>query len=95
MLLANGLTGLHWLDAAVVVLYLVGITGLGIWMTRRVTGAVLGLALLAGGCTHHSPGWADSVNPCCGQDEIMEGRDPLIPTDEIGFRVVLPSPGEG
>jgi Na+/proline symporter len=38
MLLANASSGLSWYDATVVVLYLVGITALGIWMSRRVTG---------------------------------------------------------
>ena len=38
MLLAVVNTGLHWIDFAVVALYLIGITTLGVWMTRRISG---------------------------------------------------------
>ena len=30
--------GLHWIDASVVVVYLLGITALGVWMRRRISG---------------------------------------------------------
>ena len=30
-------TGLHWIDAMVVVLYLLGITVMGVWMGRRIS----------------------------------------------------------
>lgn len=38
MLLAVANTGLHWIDFAVVALYLIGITTLGVWMSRRISG---------------------------------------------------------
>ena len=30
-------TGLHWIDGMVVVLYLLGITVMGVWMGRRIS----------------------------------------------------------
>jgi len=38
MLLAAGCAGLHWVDAAVVVVYLIGVTAAGVWMGRRISG---------------------------------------------------------
>ena len=38
MLIGVAWLGLHWIDAAVVVVYLLGITVLGIWMGRRISG---------------------------------------------------------
>ena len=38
MLLAVAESGLHWIDFAVVALYLIGITALGVWMGRRISG---------------------------------------------------------
>ena len=28
------------------------------------------------GCTFQNPEWATSLNPCCGQDEVLEGKEP-------------------
>jgi hypothetical protein len=28
------------------------------------------------GCTFQNPEWAESLNPCCGQDEVLEGNVP-------------------
>jgi hypothetical protein len=28
------------------------------------------------GCTSPNPEWATSLNPCCGQDEVLEGKEP-------------------
>ena len=32
--------------------------------------------MLTAGCTSTNPGWAASINPCCGQDLIELGIDP-------------------
>ncbi len=37
MILADGQISLHWLDAVVVAVYLLGITALGVWMGRRIS----------------------------------------------------------
>jgi hypothetical protein len=28
------------------------------------------------GCASSNPEWADSINPCCGQDEVLAGEEP-------------------
>jgi hypothetical protein len=37
---------------------------------------LLALVALLGGCTSQNPEWATSLNPCCGQDEVLEGKEP-------------------
>ena len=37
---------------------------------------LLALVVLLGGCTSQNPEWATSLNPCCGQDEVLEGKEP-------------------
>ncbi len=34
------------------------------------------LVPLLDGCTFQNPEWATSLNPCCGQDEVLEGEEP-------------------
>ena len=36
--LLAAIPGLNWIDGVVVVIYLVGITVMGVWMGRRITG---------------------------------------------------------
>jgi hypothetical protein len=39
------------------------------------------LVTLAGtgvGCSSRNPPWATSINPCCGQDLIIQGIDPPV-----------------
>lgn len=46
---------------------------------RHLGFAVLLLSTLVpflGGCTFQNPEWATSLNPCCGQDEVLEGEEP-------------------
>ena len=38
MILLAAATGLHWLDAAVLVAYLIGVTAVGLWISRKVKG---------------------------------------------------------
>lgn len=52
--------------------------------TRMV--AVVSLALLAQGCTTVAPEWAESINPCCGQDLLEKGIEP--PEDRCADIVV-------
>jgi len=42
--------------------------------------------LLACGCSSRNPTWADSINPCCGQDLVLLGIDP--PEDRCADMVV-------
>jgi hypothetical protein len=37
---------------------------------------LVALVPLLGGCTSPNPEWATSLNPCCGQDEVLDGREP-------------------
>ncbi len=43
---------------------------------RRWCGVAAALLVLAAGCTFRNPEWAESLNPCCGQDEMLEGMEP-------------------
>jgi hypothetical protein len=55
---------------------------------RRLTAIVafvLASAVLYG-CSLRNPAWADSVNPCCGQDLVLRGIDP--PEDRCADIVV-------
>jgi len=48
-------------------------------MTRHLGPVVLLLLALVpflDGCTSQNPEWATSLNPCCGQDEVLEGKEP-------------------
>ncbi len=63
-------------------------------MRPTLTYALLALALLVGGCTHQNPEWAESVNPCCGQDELLEGHEPseedcadMVVSQEVAMRL--------
>lgn len=38
MLSHTSASGLHWIDISVIVAYLIGVTALGVWMSRRVSG---------------------------------------------------------
>lgn len=40
------------------------------------TCALVVLVALVQGCTIQNPEWADSINPCCGQDEVAAGLTP-------------------
>jgi len=48
--------------------------------------AALVLAALAQGCASTTPEWAQSINPCCGQDLIANGIEP--PQDRCADIVV-------
>lgn len=37
---------------------------------------LLTLVPLLVGCAFRNPEWATSLNPCCGQDEVLEGKEP-------------------
>jgi hypothetical protein len=37
---------------------------------------LLTLVPLLLGCSFRNPEWATSLNPCCGQDEVLEGKEP-------------------
>ena len=37
---------------------------------------LLTLVPLLVGCAFRNPEWATSLNPCCGQDEVLEGEEP-------------------
>lgn len=37
---------------------------------------LLALVVVLGGCTSPNPEWATSLNPCCGQDEVLDGKEP-------------------
>jgi len=43
---------------------------------RGLTVVVLLAAALLAGCSSSRPEWADALNPCCGQDEILAGDRP-------------------
>jgi hypothetical protein len=45
-------------------------------MVRHLFIGPLFIALLVGGCSMQNPRWASSINPCCGQDELLEGEEP-------------------
>jgi hypothetical protein len=48
-------------------------------MSRHIRLVVLLLSILVpflGGCTSQNPEWAESINPCCGQDEVLAGGVP-------------------
>ena len=32
--------------------------------------------MVALGCASRNPEWAESINPCCGQDEMLAGEEP-------------------
>jgi hypothetical protein len=40
------------------------------------TCALAALLVLAQGCAMQNPEWAESINPCCGQDEVAAGLTP-------------------
>lgn len=43
-------------------------------------GVALASALLAlEGCASRNPEWAEGLNPCCGQDEVLAGEAPSEP----------------
>ena len=52
--------------------------------------SVIAVALLAAlvlpGCSMKNPTWADSINPCCGQDLVLRGIEP--PEDRCADIVV-------
>jgi hypothetical protein len=48
-------------------------------MARHIALVVLLLSTLVpflDGCTFQNPEWAESINPCCGQDEMLAGEEP-------------------
>lgn len=46
-------------------------------MMRRTAALLLVLSLvLSTGCSSRNPSWADAINPCCGQDLVLQGIDP-------------------
>jgi hypothetical protein len=48
-------------------------------MARHIPLVVLLLSPLVpffNGCTFQNPEWAESINPCCGQDEVLSGGEP-------------------
>ena len=51
-----------------------------------VVAVLLLAATLLPGCSMKNPTWADSVNPCCGQDLVLRGIDP--PEDRCADIVV-------
>ena len=56
-------------------------------MIVRVAAAMLVLLSASGlGCSMRNPSWATSINPCCGQDLIVQGSDP--PEDRCADIVV-------
>jgi hypothetical protein len=56
-------------------------------MRRPTAVGVLLLALhVLQGCSLRNPTWADSINPCCGQDLVLRGIDP--PEDRCADIVV-------
>ena len=56
-------------------------------MRRLSVLVVLPLAvLLLPGCSVRNPKWADSINPCCGQDLVLRGIEP--PEDRCADIVV-------
>lgn len=52
----------------------------------RITVLAASLAVLLSGCARHNPEWATSVNPCCGQDLMLQGIEP--PEDRCADIVV-------
>jgi hypothetical protein len=53
------------------------------------------LAALAQGCASTTPEWAESINPCCGQDLIAQGIEPpqdrcadIVVDQETAFRLM-------
>ena len=45
-------------------------------MTRVTALALCCLFMLVPGCASRNPEWAESINPCCGQDEMLAGEEP-------------------
>ncbi len=43
-------------------------------------------AVLCFGCSRRNPEWASEINPCCGQDLVLQGIDP--PEDRCADIVV-------
>lgn len=43
----------------------------------RILALGLCLGILSGsGCASRTPEWAESIDPCCGQDEVLAGMEP-------------------
>jgi hypothetical protein len=49
-------------------------------------GALVTVCTLLAGCSVRNPGWAESINPCCGQDLVLKGIEP--PEDRCADIVV-------
>jgi hypothetical protein len=45
-------------------------------MSRALVLLLLALLPLAAGCSRRNPAWASGINPCCGQDLMLQGIDP-------------------
>lgn len=55
-------------------------------MPRTLTLTLVLVAVLATGCSRRNPPWAQSINPCCGQDLVLMGIEP--PEDRCADIVV-------
>jgi hypothetical protein len=44
--------------------------------TLVAAGTLSATLVMLTGCSVQSPGWAESINPCCGQDLVLQGIDP-------------------
>jgi hypothetical protein len=49
-------------------------------------GALMTVCLMLAGCSVRNPSWAESINPCCGQDLVLHGIEP--PEDRCADIVV-------
>jgi hypothetical protein len=51
-----------------------------------IAGLLITACMLLAGCSVRNPTWAKSINPCCGQDLVLQGIEP--PEDRCADIVV-------
>ncbi len=64
-------------------------------MKLKLACAATVLAVIAQGCTSTTPEWAESINPCCGQDLVSQGIEPpqnrcadIVVDQQTAFRLM-------